>query len=337
MKRALWFAAIAAVLLLSAALRLHKINDLSLNNDEIAEVRWSSGTLTELYEQVSRDRVHPPLDYLVQYVLSRASAPEWLRRIPAVLAGIFTVACVALVGRRWHSPAAGLLAGLFLAVAPIHVRYSQEVRPYAMAMLFLAAALVFLELYAGTRRRSWAAAWFISVFLAGATLYLAGLVAVIASLTRILIDRDGGLLPLRRRFPWIALAWTLLYAPWLHVVLAATQNAPAPPERLDWLWLEHRLQAFGSGTEWYQPMTIGSWACRGPTTRSASSWPASRMCTVRRWATPLHWRETARTSRWPRSRRRFAVQPECPQFAIDGRGEKGGSGQRTDRRVFPAV
>lgn len=286
MTRAHW-TLFALVVVVATALRLWGIGTWALNNDEIAEVRWSSGTFRELIGELKRDQVHPPLDYVVQHALGSLHAVEWARRLPAVICGVFTIVFLMFLGNFWHSPVAGIAAGALLAVWPSHVRYSQEVRPYAMGIFFLAGAFVALELYAMTRRRGWAMWWFALVFLSGATLYLAGLVAAIASIARMAIDRRDSLRGLWRRFPLIGMAWTLLYAPWLGVVVAAARaRPPAPPEKLSWWWWQHRLQAFGSGAEAFQPVTIGSWAFwlavvigaiashRHPRLRTATVWLA---------------------------------------------------------------
>ena len=274
-----------SILLLATALRLYGITRWSLNNDEIAQVRWSSGSFSEMLGEVRRDVVHPPLDYVAQWLLGKAGVPEWMRRLAPLAAGLLTVAGFMLLGRWWHSPAAGAFAGVLLAVSPAHVRYSQEVRPYATGILFVMTALVALELYAMTKRRRWAGVWFASVFLAGATLYLAGAVAVVASITRIWLDRHSDLRPVWKRLPLAVVGWTLMYAPWLGVVLhAARSAAPAAPERPDWLWWEHRLHAFSTGPELFAPMTAGAWmfwlAVAGgivisrdvPRLRTATSW-----------------------------------------------------------------
>ena len=250
----------AAILLVAAALRFYGLTAWSLNNDEIAQVRWSSGSFAEMLGEVRADAVHPPLDYTVQWLLGKANVPEWVRRLPAVIAGLLTIAGVMFLARRWHSPAAGMIAGLLLAVLPIHVRYSQEVRPYAVGIFFVVAALVALESYAVTRRKPWAWLWFASVFCAGATLYLAGMIAALTTLTRIWLSRRDELRPVWRRLPLAIVAWTVLYAPWLGVVFkAARSHAPSPPETLDWSWWEQRLHAFSTGPESIATMTLGSW------------------------------------------------------------------------------
>src|SRR4051795_1920454 len=97
------------------------------------------------------DAVHPPLDYLLQLGIERTGAPEWSRRLPSIVAGTATLLLAALLGRRWFGPAAGLGAALLFACSPTHVRYSQEVRPYALGLAFLFLTLWALDEYRSAR------------------------------------------------------------------------------------------------------------------------------------------------------------------------------------------
>ncbi|HUP48463.1 MAG TPA: glycosyltransferase family 39 protein [Thermoanaerobaculia bacterium] len=262
MSRRRWeILAAVLIVLLALGLRLHRLADWSLGNDEIAEVRWASGSFPSMIDEVRNDKVHPPLDYIVQHLIGLTAAPEWVRRLPSVIAGTMTVLFVFLLGRWWVSPAAGLFAALMLTLATNHVRYSQEVRPYSMAFFFVAASLVALELFSRKKRWWWAAGWIATVWLAGATLYLAGVMAAVAGFTRIYLDRRETLAVLWRRLPLIVAAWTLLYLPWLHVVFRAARSvSPQPAERLDWPWWQLRLQVFGTGDWRFEPVSLGSWA-----------------------------------------------------------------------------
>lgn len=258
----IWFyAAAAAVLLLAAALRIRGLERWSFNNDEIAQVRWSSLPFREMMREVRRDAVHPPLDYFIQLGVARLDGPEWVRRLPNVIFGVGTVALVMLLGTWWSGPAAGVLAGFLLALAPMHIRYSQEVRPYSSALFLILAALVCLELFARMRRVPWAIGWSVLVFLAGSTLYFGGMVAGAVSISRIFVDRKDSLRTLWRWLPAIILAWTLLYSPWFAVVKhVATSPSPQAADRLEWPWWRHRAQAMASGSYVDESVTAGSWA-----------------------------------------------------------------------------
>ena len=258
MKRFTLFAGL--IVLLALGLRAYGVTRWSLNNDEIAEVRWASQSFGRMMDEVRKDLVHPPLDYMLQHVLWRAGVDEWQRRVPSVLFGTATVALLMFLGRSWFSAQAGLVAGLLLALSPIHIRYSQEVRPYALGVFLIVAALVALEQYANTTKRNWAIAWFVLVLLAGGTLYFAGMVAGVVSIARIFVSRHESLRLLWRKLPLIFLGWVVLYAPWLGIILRVVKRHPiVEREKLTGAWWMYRAHAFGAGDVPYTPITLGSW------------------------------------------------------------------------------
>lgn len=257
-----WRVAFGTIFLLALTLRLLHLSRWSLNNDELVQVTWASGDFAEMMRTIKLDAVHPPLDYFVQFVVARLGGPEWIHRLPAVLWGTATVAMITLLGSWWISPAAGLVAGALMTIAPTHIRYSQEIRPYSLALFLITGSLVALELYARTSHRRWAIVWAIGVFLTGATLYFAGLIVALASFHRIWIDRRDRLQPIWRRLPAIVILWTLLYAPWFPVMVhLGKSEVVAAPEVISWKWLRYRLDTFGAGDEndWGL-ITAGSYA-----------------------------------------------------------------------------
>lgn len=258
--RRIVFAIVLLIVTIAAILRLRGIESWSLNNDEIAEVRWASQPFGDMLEEVRNDLVHPPVDYILQHAMWRAGASETARRLPSVVFGTASVALLMLLGRFWFSATAGLAAGFFLAVAPIHIRYSQEVRPYASGVFLVLLALVFLEMYARRKSRTTAVLWFSAVLLAGWTLYFAGMVAGVVSLARIFLDRRDDMKVLWRRMPLILAGWVVLYAPWLLIVARAVKRTPVVArEHLTRDWWLFRLHAFAAGDQDYHPITIGSW------------------------------------------------------------------------------
>ena len=261
-QRRKYVAAALGVLLLGASLRGHALGRFSLGNDEIHEVRWSRLPWPRMLSAAKREGVHPPLDYCVQTLLDRTGAPEWARRLPSVLAGVATIGLTIFLAGRWFGPIAGIAGGLLLALSPIHVRYSQEVRPYALGMMFLMASLAALEAFRERPRAVHGAGWFLSVLAAAYTLYFAGLIAALAGVAFIWTFRRTSTRPLWRALPLTVLGWTLLYLPWLPVIFSAARSAPpgVAPERLDRAWAASRLEAFGTGDWKAEPVSIGSWA-----------------------------------------------------------------------------
>jgi len=262
-----------AIVLVALVLRLIRLTHFGLGNDEIAEVFWSSLPLRQMLHWVSNDGVHPPLDYFMQFVLDRISNSEWVWRLPRVLAGTATVALMMPLTRRWFDERAGWIAALLLAVSPIHIRFSQEVRPYAFGLFWMVLAITVIpsgvEGSGGrggappsrpgpstTLGMTRAIAWFIAVYLAGMTLYFAGMIAGLVSVAVILLNMPT----LRRKLPLIILGWIVLYAPWLPIVIGTSRaKSPLPPEHLTWSWLTYHLQTLGTGDWQNDPVSIGSW------------------------------------------------------------------------------
>jgi 4-amino-4-deoxy-L-arabinose transferase-like glycosyltransferase len=99
-----------------------------------------------------------PLDYLVAWLVSKVSVDEWALRLPSAIWGT-----LALLVATWFFPKivnrpAALLATLFLALSPLHVQYSQELRFYAPLSFFsLAATALLFEAIRRPNFTRWAA------------------------------------------------------------------------------------------------------------------------------------------------------------------------------------
>jgi len=250
---------VIAVLVLAAALRTSGLCQFGLNNDEIAEVSWARLPLRSTIAEAARDKVHPPLDYLVQHALISMSASECARRVPGVIAGVATVAMVMFIAFRTSGWSAGVFAGLLLSFSPIHIRYSQEIRPYALGLLAVTAAISALLEYQRKQRRRWAVVWFACMIVAAYELYFAAMVAGIASTAIIFLERTSSMRELWRRSPIIIAAAALLYLPWVRVVIAAMREpAFAPRDRLSAFWFSYRFQVLGTGDWRVEPISIGS-------------------------------------------------------------------------------
>jgi membrane protein implicated in regulation of membrane protease activity len=70
--------------------------------------------------------------YLFLHPVTALGTGEIVTRLPSVLAAAATAGGIAVLGRRFFSPTAGLSAGLIYAVLPIVSWYAQEARQYAI-------------------------------------------------------------------------------------------------------------------------------------------------------------------------------------------------------------
>src|SRR6476661_4619773 len=143
-----------AVCLLGGLLRLYRLDALSLWVDEGDTVFDARLPWPALLGVNGPFEPHPPL-YFILVKLMSAVAPEMLAgRLVSLLAGVGTIGALYLLGARLAGPRVGLLAALALTLAPLHIWYSQEARPYAVtALLVCASYLALLRLYDGLSRR----------------------------------------------------------------------------------------------------------------------------------------------------------------------------------------
>lgn len=124
------------LLVIGTALRMYHLGDRSLWWDEAATANMSRGTLTQMLDE-TRSRfaspiVFPTILWLVEKV-ARGSAAV---RVPSLLASLLAVIVMLAMVRAKVSHSAALFAAAILAVSASQIRYAQEVREYALAVLW---------------------------------------------------------------------------------------------------------------------------------------------------------------------------------------------------------
>lgn len=101
------------------------------------------------------DAVHGAYYLLMWPVVHTFGTAEVVLRLPSLLAMTAAAAGVAALGRRLHSPRAGLLAGLVFAVLPQVSRYGQEGRGYALVLACAVLASYLLVRAVNEPHRRW--------------------------------------------------------------------------------------------------------------------------------------------------------------------------------------
>jgi Dolichyl-phosphate-mannose-protein mannosyltransferase len=180
------------VILLGFFARLWAASGIFLNPDEALHFRLANQPSLALAYKASLTAAHPPLFILLLYYWRALGASELWLRLPSVLAG----AAFCWVFHKWLSKAAGKLAGfiglLFVAFLPPIVLIAAEVRQYALLLVFLAAALYFLDGAFQQNSPSRMAAFSLCLYLAMLFHYSAFLFAAalgVCALFRIATDR----------------------------------------------------------------------------------------------------------------------------------------------------
>lgn len=223
--------AIFLVLLLGFFLRLISLNQ-SLWLDEATSIIVSRDfSFSEILTRFSPGDFHPPLYYLLLKIwISAFGSGEVIARLISIIFAVGTIPLVFSIGERLFNKNVGLVSALFLATAPLHIYYSQEVRMYAMAT-FLATLVAYFAVKVFTEKKADRKNFIFLTLASGALLYTDYLPAfLIASFFIFLVIYKREYF--RLFFVWF-LGTALLVAPWLPTFsaqlergLEVRQNAP---------------------------------------------------------------------------------------------------------------
>ncbi len=181
--------------------------------DEAATLDAEARPVSALVRMLAHvDAVHGAYYLLVWPIVHVFGTGEVVLRLPSALAAAAAAAGIAALGRRLHSPRAGVLAGLVFAVLPQVSRYGQEGRPYAFALLGAVLASYLLTRFA--EGPGWRAGYGCAVALLGllnlfGLLLLAGHAIFVLARCRTLVRRwlAAALLGCLPAVPIAVLAW----------------------------------------------------------------------------------------------------------------------------------
>lgn len=130
------FILFGAVVLTALTFRLYRLDGESLFMDEIRQAGYYSQDFGWLIGAAASQN-QPPLDYWIGHLFWLGfGTGDFIARLPAALFGTASVAVLMLIVRRLANPATALLAGMTLALLPYAIYFSQEARPYAIAIFF---------------------------------------------------------------------------------------------------------------------------------------------------------------------------------------------------------
>lgn len=128
---------IFAILFIGLFLRLILINQ-SFWLDEAASLVIARLPLNQLFSAINND-FHPPLYYLLlHYWLKLGITNEWFLRLPNVIFGVLSIWVLYLILNQLKTKSLhhwSLIGTLLLALNPLHIYYSQELRMYSLNIL----------------------------------------------------------------------------------------------------------------------------------------------------------------------------------------------------------
>ena len=223
----------------AALLRFYAIGSKSLWLDEVMSVGRTQGSLRQMLDEIAKADGHPPAYYILQYATRSFPKNEAVVRLPSALAGICLVWVVYCIGRRLLGPLPGAAAAGLSAVSAFQVYYSQEARPYALAMLLAALSLWLLvrivdRPWQGKPRAfpaafaHYAAYTLVSALMLYTHYYLAFALLAEAAVVAVRFRAARPVVPW-----WLAsrIAAAALFLPYLPVVLARAGNLPDVPQQ----------------------------------------------------------------------------------------------------------
>lgn len=143
---------LALIVLLGCLLRLFQLGADNFWIDEVGVARAARlDTAAETLAAAHSHVMAMPLDYLAAWLFARFGTSEAWLRLPAALWGTAALPAAYILFRRLSSRRAALAAVLLLALSPLHIQYSQELRFYSALVFFylLATGLLLAAIQAG--------------------------------------------------------------------------------------------------------------------------------------------------------------------------------------------
>jgi hypothetical protein len=226
-------AALTAILVLAVGLRRWGWENWSLWLDECLQIFVARQPTRQILERLQYERTHPPLDYFLTHLALKLSASAlFLRWIPTLLSGATACLLFARTGAA-RRPLASLGAAFAFAVLPFAVHQGQELRPYALALFWVAVADAVRAWHDASGRRLALAGTAAASVLAVYSLVLALLPLAAFWILDALDARSKGVnrAPALARLRLIPALTLLAFLPWIYFLrshMTRAHEMPAP-------------------------------------------------------------------------------------------------------------
>lgn len=214
---------LVSVALVALAIRVFRIAHQSLWVDEVLTLIAS--TSHDGYSVFVRilHNIHGPLHSFVVFLFQSVSTNTGWMRAPGAIAGTAAVCAVYYWVRRWIGESTARITALLLALSPLHVYYSQELRNYAFVLCFGVLANVAFERFHDVHRNretTHMASRFVCYVLAIAAALLSNFSAAFLFAAHTLIWLVRERFARRGIVRWVAviLVVVVLTSPWIYRV-----------------------------------------------------------------------------------------------------------------------
>jgi uncharacterized membrane protein len=129
---------------LGLALRLVGITAESLTLDEATSLIIARMPVLEIFSYLQKSDVHPPLYFLLLHFWRMGGEGTFFLRLLSAAAGVLTIPAIYFLGRRLFNHRIALVSSIFVALAPLHIYYSQIARGYSLLILLTVLSFFFL-------------------------------------------------------------------------------------------------------------------------------------------------------------------------------------------------
>ncbi len=206
---------IIAMVILAGILRLYRLGNQSLWIDEIFTFAVSSPKTGLNIWDYLKYNLHGPLHSLIVYLFQLVSKSDAWLRLPSALAGTASVYLFYRWIDVWLGRNIARVSALLLAIHPLHIHYSQELRNYGFLILFAMMANFFFHRSLGDeeRQRNW---FFYVVTLALSALSNFTAAFLYTAHTLIYFLRKGIKKSTVLRWILVSVAVLVLISPWVY-------------------------------------------------------------------------------------------------------------------------
>jgi hypothetical protein len=207
---------LAGIVVLAALLRLLHLGYQSLWVDEMLTLTVATPKPGYPIWQLLRHNVHGPLHTFVVFLFRQLGEGDGWLRLPSAAAGVATVPLAFAWLRPRFGDRVALWCALLLAVNPLHIYYSQELRNYAFAVCFVLLGCVQIDRALARWSRGRAVA--VAACVAAAALSNFSTVFAFAAQSLVFLRRGGWTRTAWARWAAVAALAALLISPWIYRV-----------------------------------------------------------------------------------------------------------------------
>lgn len=155
------FIYLSAVIIIGAVLRFYDLSGESYWYDEIITLEVVKDSIESIVHG-SRPQLYL---FLAHFWIKIVGTSEVATRSLSVLAGLFAIPVIYLVGKELFNRRVGLISSFLMAVSQFQIYYSQEFRYYSLFVLLTLISFYFFIIYLKTLRSRWLICYVISTIL----------------------------------------------------------------------------------------------------------------------------------------------------------------------------